>query len=271
MPELFKVESIGPVQGHLSAVRAGVRADDVKALLAQSGAEVLVKASLFRQDSATLFLVRIAATAAPANVPDVKAKLLKAVESAPDGFVVTDADGVVLTANAAFLEAAQLVGEEQARGKPLDRWIGESGVDLDVLIANVRQRGSVRFFSTTLRGEDGGLTEVEISAVAVRNGGHPSLGFAIRNVGARLQVETQVARKLPRPVEQLTELIGRVALKDLVSEATEVIERLCIEAALDLAGNNRASAAEMLGLSRQSLYVKLRRYGLGDLASAESH
>ena len=26
----------------------------------------------------------------------------------------------------------------------------------------------------------------------------------------------------------------------------------------------RASAAEMLGLSRQSLYVKLRRYGLGD-------
>ena len=271
LPELFKVESIGPVQGHLSAVRAGVRADDVKALLAQSGAEVLVKASLFRQDSATLFLVRIAATAAPANVPDVKAKLLKAVESAPDGFVVTDADGVVLTANAAFLEAAQLVGEEQARGKPLDRWIGESGVDLDVLIANVRQRGSVRFFSTTLRGEDGGLTEVEISAVAVRNGGHPSLGFAIRNVGARLQVETQVARKLPRPVEQLTELIGRVALKDLVSEATEVIERLCIEAALDLAGNNRASAAEMLGLSRQSLYVKLRRYGLGDLASAESH
>ena len=30
-----------------------------------------------------------------------------------------------------------------------------------------------------------------------------------------------------------------------------------------LAGNNRASAAEMLGLSRQSLYVKLRRYGIG--------
>jgi DNA-binding NtrC family response regulator len=44
-----------------------------------------------------------------------------------------------------------------------------------------------------------------------------------------------------------------------------VIERLCIEAALELTADNRASAAEMLGLSRQSLYVKLRRYGLGDL------
>ena len=40
---------------------------------------------------------------------------------------------------------------------------------------------------------------------------------------------------------------------------------LCIEAALELTRDNRASAAEMLGLSRQSLYVKLRRYGLGDL------
>jgi DNA-binding NtrC family response regulator len=46
--------------------------------------------------------------------------------------------------------------------------------------------------------------------------------------------------------------------------STDLIERLCIEAALELTRNNRASAAEMLGLSRQSLYVKLRRYGLVD-------
>jgi DNA-binding NtrC family response regulator len=62
-------------------------------------------------------------------------------------------------------------------------------------------------------------------------------------------------------------LIGRVPLKDLVRDATDAIERLCIEAALQLSGDNRASAAEMLGLSRQSLYVKLHRYGLGDLGS----
>jgi DNA-binding NtrC family response regulator len=52
-----------------------------------------------------------------------------------------------------------------------------------------------------------------------------------------------------------------------VRETTDLIERLCIEAALELTHDNRASAAEMLGLSRQSLYVKLHRYGLGDLAS----
>jgi DNA-binding NtrC family response regulator len=75
---------------------------------------------------------------------------------------------------------------------------------------------------------------------------------------------------LPRSVEQLTELVGRVSLKELVRETTDVIERLCIEAALELTRDNRASAAEMLGLSRQSLYVKLRRYGLGDLGGDDA-
>ena len=69
-------------------------------------------------------------------------------------------------------------------------------------------------------------------------------------------------RELPRTAEQLTQLVGRVSLREIVSETTDVIERMCIEAALNLTSNNRASAAELLGLSRQSLYSKLNRYGL---------
>lgn len=277
LEQVFAEGSVPQVQAHLAAVRAGHRADDVQARTAprdaHGGRDVTVKASIFRQHGETFFLVRVAAlNVAPATppVPDVKTKLLRAVESAPDGFVVTDGDGEVITANAAFLEMAQLTHEDQARGRPLDRWIGESGVEMTVLMANLRQRGAVRFFATTLRGQEGATARVEISAVAVRNGGYPSFGFAIRNVGPRIPVESAApARSLPRSVEQLTELIGRVPLKDLVREATEVIERLCIEAALELTGDNRASAAEMLGLSRQSLYVKLRRYGMGDLAAPE--
>ena len=64
---------------------------------------------------------------------------------------------------------------------------------------------------------------------------------------------------------QLTELVGRVPMKDIVGETTDLIEKRCIEAALELTRDNRASAAEILGLSRQSLYVKLRRFGMGDL------
>ncbi|MFD0938604.1 helix-turn-helix domain-containing protein, partial [Methylobacterium trifolii] len=72
-------------------------------------------------------------------------------------------------------------------------------------------------------------------------------------------------REVPRSVEQMTELVGRVSMKTLVRESTDLIEKLCIEAALRITRDNRASAAEMLGLSRQGLYAKMRRYGIGDL------
>jgi DNA-binding NtrC family response regulator len=86
-------------------------------------------------------------------------------------------------------------------------------------------------------------------------------------VGRRVTAEPSNGGEVPRSVEQLTELVGRVPLRELVRDATDLVEKLCIEAALQLTQDNRASAAEVLGLSRQSLYVKLRRYGLSDAAS----
>jgi transcriptional regulator PpsR len=271
-PDGLDARSTQAVQQLLAAIRAAGRADDVRARSADGRHEFLVSASLFRQENSSLFLIRLTPLQAETGgevVPASKSKLLEVVESAPDGFVVTDPEGRILTANRAFLDLAQLASEEQARGESLERWLGRPGVDLNVLVANLRQHGSVRLFATAVRGEYGSTAEVEISAVSVPNGGQPCLGFSIRNVGRRLSPSpgSRAARELPRSVEQLTELVGRVSLKDLVRESTDLIERLCIEAALELTGDNRASAAEMLGLSRQSLYMKLRRYGLGDLGS----
>ena len=98
------------------------------------------------------------------------------------------------------------------------------------------------------------------------DGPQPCLGFAIRDIARRLPAEGRASSgQLPRSVEQLTGLVGRLPLREIVGETTDLIERLCIEAALSMTRDHRASAAEMLGLSRQSLYVKLRRYGiLGD-------
>ncbi|PPQ27906.1 transcriptional regulator PpsR [Rhodopila globiformis] len=265
----FTPETAHSVELLLAGVRASGRADDVRAQLAADKADVLVSASLFRDEGGTACLVRLAAAqpeAAGSAVPKLKAKLLKLMEGAPDGFVVAGVDGRIMTANAAFLELAQLPTEDQAKGEPLNRWLGKSEIDLDILTANLRQHGSVRLFATAMRGELGDTAEVEISAVTVMNGGQPCYGYAIRDVGRRFRPGVDAV--MPRSLEHLTGLIGRVALKDLVRESTDVIERLCIEAALKLTGDNRASAAEMLGLSRQSLYVKLRRYGLGDPEAA---
>lgn len=226
--------------------------------------------ALFRQESASSALIRIqfaesARTTASSSEVFKENDVKDLFGQLPDALVVLNSSGEISFVNRSFLELAELGSEEQARGESLDRWLGRPGVDLGVLLANLRQHGVVRSFATTLRGELGASTEIEISAAQLGEGAKAHLGVSIRNVERRRVGDTRAGRQLPRSVEQLTELVGRVSLKELVRETTDVIERLCIEAALELTQDNRASAAEMLGLSRQSLYVKLRRYGLGEL------
>jgi transcriptional regulator PpsR len=265
-PDGFDARSTRAIESMLRKVRQAGRAEELRARTADGKREFLVSASLFRQDDASHFLVRLSALhgAAVPNLLQSQSAVLKAIDASPDGFVVTAPDGRVLSANRAFLDFVQLATEEQARGRSLDDWFGRPGADLSVLLANLRQHGAVRLFATSLRGELGLSTEVEISAVSVAEADEPCLGFSIRSVGRRLATAAPRGRQLPRSVEQLAELIGRVPLKEIVRETADVIERLCIEAALELTGDNRASAAEMLGLSRQSLYVKLHRFGMGE-------
>lgn len=242
------------------------RGEPVVIRLADSAEDLVGSVSLFRQENSTHFLMRLTPTLDRLQPVENSGKqmLLQIMESAPDALVVTDLDGRVLTVNRAFLELAQLASEELVRGESLEKWLGRTGVDLNVLISNLRQRGAVRLFATSMRGEYGSTAEVEISAVAVTTGEQPCLGFTIRDVGRRLTSDSRTSKDLPRSAGQMTELVGRVPLRDIVRETTDLIEQLCIEAALELTGDNRASAAEMLGLSRQSLYVKLRRFGIGD-------
>lgn len=270
--EVFSPDDRQAVGTLFSTLRNAGRADDVRARLADDGLAVGVSASTFRQEGNLLVLVRLEmadSDSAVSRLPTDGSRILKVWEGVPDGFVITDSEGRILTANPAFLELVQVTAPEQVIGAPLDRWLGRQGVEFEVLLATLRSRGAVRLYASSVRGDLGSLTEAEISAVSVLHNGETCHGFSVRDVGPRLRPPRRANDGATRSVEQLTELIGRVPLKDLVREATDAIERLCIEAALDLTGDNRASAAEMLGLSRQSLYVKLRRYGLGDLGAED--
>ena len=255
----------------LADVRATGRDNSARVHLAKGQRECRIAASLFRQENAALFLVRLSSPISAPEDSALKATslLLNYFDAAPDGLVITQFDGRIVKSNAAFLEMAQLNSLEQVRGELLDRWLGRAGVDFSVALANLRQNASIKLFATAMRGEYGATAEVEVSAVSLADGDDkPGFGFAIRNVEKRLSAAAAPSqRELPRSVAQLTELIGRVPLRDLVRETTDVIEKLSIEAALELTGDNRASAAEMLGLSRQSLYVKLRRFGLAEHAA----
>jgi transcriptional regulator PpsR len=258
----FPAEDAAEIDRLAVRARAAGRAEGATARLAD-GATVEVSAALFRQEASAFLLVRLGGGQGFSPAAEQARAAAALIAAAPEGYVATDDDGAIRHVNAAFLNLAQLATEEQALGASLDRFLGRPGVDLNVLLSTLREAGSVRLFTTSLRGEFGSVVDVEICASRADEGDGPLFGFLIRNVEGRAGQRRE--GPLPRSVDQLTELVGRVPLKDLVRETTDVIERLCIEAALELTGDNRASAAEMLGLSRQSLYVKLRRYGLGDL------
>ncbi|MBM4215653.1 MAG: transcriptional regulator PpsR [Gammaproteobacteria bacterium] len=266
--EFFSAQTGRLVGDWLTGLRTSGRADPLRVRPPGATRDFRLNGILFRHENASHALLRLEPLGelpsssgfalGPGALAEVALRL-------PDAIVVTTTNGRIVTTNRAFLDLVQLATDDQTRNETLERWLGRPGVDLGVLVANLKQHGSVRLFATTLRGEYGAVTDVEISAVAIHEGAEACLGFSIRNVDRRRPSEIRPGRELPRSVEQLTELVGRASLKELVRETTDVIERLCIEAALELTRDNRASAAEMLGLSRQSLYVKLRRYGLGDL------
>lgn len=267
--DLFDAASTRELESLFAGLRVMGQASDLVARLGNGRGETRVAASLFRQENATSALLRLSSGPAdPASPGRAGASALDVIQSLPEGFVVTDPQRRILAANAAFLDLVQLATEEQVRGEPLDRWLGREETEAAALFSTLGQHGSVRHFATSLRGEYGSVEEIEVAAVSVPGGGQPCLGFTIRSTPRRAAAAPG-GRELPRSVEQMTELVGRVSMKNLVRESTDLIERLCIEAALRITRDNRASAAEMLGLSRQGLYAKLRRYGIGDLDAPE--
>jgi len=263
------VGSARAMEDLLAAARTTGHAGDVRITLADGRGESLASASCFRQENLTLLLVRLSRFAAPAGVSATREQVLALVQMAPDACVITDAEGAIVYANRAFLDLAQLASEEQAKARSLGNWVGRPGADLQVFLSTLKKHGVVRVAASSVRGDLGLSSEIELSAVALTDGG---IGFILRDVGRRVATVPHGARDLTKAVEDLTSLVGRVSLPTLVKDTTDLVERHFIEAALELTGDNRTTAAEVLGLSRQTLYVKLRRHGLsgGDTDTAEA-
>jgi transcriptional regulator PpsR len=259
------------VRRHLEGVRDQGRAATVQLDLSSSGWKL--EASAIREEREGILLVNVReieprtkdGTPQPRTTPSA-AHIL---EYAPDPFILMDRDARILLSNQAFRDLVQVTSNEEIRGQILGRWLGRPGADMAVLMTNLEKFGEVRLFPTTLQSNYDLESEVEISAAPVTGSDPPTIGVTLRNVSRRIwhDAGSGPPRDLSRAVEQLTDQVGKVSLKQLVQDTVAVVEAHFIESALKLTDGNRTAAAEILGVSRQSLYTKLRRY---DVDGSES-
>ena len=240
-------------------------------ILVHLGAEAkpwMLRGSLITAEPGHVFLLQLTAAtdlSAPRENTD-HSSVEELIDHLPDGFVALDETGVIRHANRAFIDLVQLGSKGSAIGESLGRWLWQPGADLNALLANIQKHKTVRLFTTTIRGELGTDTEIEISAGIGEGSSQNDIGVLLRNVARRLTSGAD-GDMLRSALGSMSEQIGKSSLRKLVKNTVSIVEQHYVKEALELAAGNRTATAELLGLSRQSLYAKLNRYGLDDKGS----
>ncbi len=225
--------------------------------------KVILNPNVFRAGGERILICRItAADDVAAKHDELAANLSVLFDKGADAVLFTSITGVIKACNDSFLDLIDAAHVVDIKGRNLSEFLGRGQIDMSVLIENARRSGQMRMYSTKLMNDYGSKTAIEMSATYLNDRPEPELGFVIRD-GSRVDaMRKQPLQGSEDSSRNVMELVGSATLKEIVTETTDVIEKMCIETAVNLTRNNRVAAAEMLGLSRQSLYVKLRKYGL---------
>jgi transcriptional regulator PpsR len=247
----------------LANVAALESAGPVEVTARRSQRRVQVWPRLFRAAGERILLCLIDPADKPmAPADDLAENLARLYHEGVDGIVFADAEGVIRAANEAFLNLTDASGIAAVRGRSIADYLARGAVDLRVLLDNVKRTGQLRMYATRLTTDFSGQIAVELSASWLNDRPNPVLVLVVRDASRAETLRRAGGGSQDDGARSVMELVGSSTLKDIVAETTDVIEKMCIETALELTRNNRVAAAEMLGLSRQSLYVKLRKYGL---------
>ncbi|WP_187428119.1 hypothetical protein ROLI_002450 [Roseobacter fucihabitans] len=227
---------------------------------------LIVRPVVFRAGGQRVLLCRISRDNEVSNAPDAAAtQALDLFRSGSDSMLFMSDKGMITSVNESFLDLVGAVHQSDVVGRSLSDFLVRGQIDLSVLTDQPERSRRMRVYSTKLINDLGARLTVEISATHLDAADTSVIGCVIRDVSrveaARPQSETQ-NQMTPESARNVMDLVGSASLKDIVAETTDVVEKMCIQTAVELTNNNRVAAAEMLGLSRQSLYVKLRKFSL---------
>ena len=237
--------------------------DELPSLESRSGNMVQVYPYAFRSAGERLLYCRLDVQASKSFSQDeLSRNLLSLYQNGPDAIIFAQSNGVIEAANDGFLDLINAPSLAKLKGRSLANYLTRGQIDLAVMLDSVVRSGQIRIYATELQNELGSKINVEVSVARLGSHGKGLIAFVIRDAH---RTDTNTGLNTPTTLQSdssVADLVGSASLKEIVGETNDMIEKICIETAIEMTNNNRAAAAEMLGLSRQSLYVKLRKFGL---------
>ncbi len=235
----------------------------IKVTIKNSAKEVMIEPTIFRANTDVLILCKIKQYLKNLHTYDEVNESLRALyESGPDGVIFTDSNGIIRYSNESFMALCDIMNVNELKGKSFANFLAKGSIDLKVLLNNITEHNKIQLYATKLQTKFGMQLPIHISSSHLTKDKSSLIGFVIRDVSRLETGKSGNDAVSKQALENIMKLVGSAPLKELVADTSDVVERLCIETAIKLTKNNRVAAAEMLGVSRQSLYVKLRKYDL---------
>lgn len=247
--EYFDLRSRGSVHELLQTARTHGRPVELRARLQGDPVTSSVAATPFRAGDEQRLLVRLRSAASPL---------------APSGGVldreaaaVTDSTGRVLTCDAAFIALLEASDDTALIGRPITDWLGERPEDVAALLREVRQAGLAERESILLR--VGAHADVRVSASWLTEGDQECVGLVLHLAEPRAAALGEAQAAFAEAWTRLTSQLGSSPLPVMLRQATALAEQHFIRMALQRSQDDPAAAAQLLGVSRDSLARRQRR------------
>ena len=172
-----------------------------------------------------------------------------------EAVVVTDSNGSILVANAAF-RALCRSDADHVEGHGIGELLGDPQRHLAAVLADALRGGLVRRQALVLGGGRSPTFECVVQAALMNDGDQECIGITLVNAKPS-QIDSLRAALLA-----LLDQAGELPLLETVRRASELTERHAVEMALRRTADGRGDTASLLGLSEADLAERLARLGL---------
>jgi transcriptional regulator PpsR len=212
--DLFQDAVTGPeMVERLAAAALAEGKAGLRLITARSGQLVIVRPSMFRAGGERMFLLQVEPTGGEDVATDELTENLTALyNTGPEAIVFTDRDGIIRSANEAFLTLADVAVPALVRGKSLGDFLVRGGIDLKVLVDNATRAGQMRLYATRILSAFGSQVAVEISATWLNDRAHPCIVYVIRDASRAESLRKSGVAMSEAGVKSVMELVGSASL-----------------------------------------------------------